>query len=300
MAFDLKKAVGQIAKQAPNMQQAQKGGGDYTPPAEGACLLRFIGYIEGGKHKSTYKGETKIKQKVKLIFEVHGKNYPVKELDDGTKLPTRITVTETLSLSEKAHFFKIFNSMRNGREEITHMAQMLGEGFRGKIFHNKGKEDKVFANLRNDNGYSITPPYSEDPETGEARKLKVPEAISQLRLFVWDLASKEMWDSLYIDGEYEEGKTKNVLQEWVLSAVDFKGSPLEQLLADAMPDEDDTDGTNEVDDSAGEYEDEVKEEVEKPKPTKPAAKAKAPAKKPAKPASDDPLDGIGEDDDIAY
>ena len=66
MAFDLKKAVGQIAKNAVNMQEAQKGGGDYTPPAEGACFLRFVAYIELGKQKSTYKGETKIKDKVRL------------------------------------------------------------------------------------------------------------------------------------------------------------------------------------------------------------------------------------------
>lgn len=292
MAFDLKKAVGQIAKNAPNMQEAQKGGGDYTPPPAGACSLRFVAYIELGKQKTTFKGETKIKDKVRLVFEVHGKNYPVKELDDGTKIPQRVTITETLSLSEKAHFFKIFNAMRNGREDITHMAQMLGEPFRGRIFHNEGKEGKVFANLRNEAGYSIAPPYVEDPETGESRKVKVPEALSELRLFVWDQPSKEMWDSLFIEGEYEEGKTKNVLQAAVLAAANYKGSPLEQLLAGAMPDDDDTDGTNEVDDSTGEYEEEVEET--KPVTKKPAAKA--PAKKPAKPASSDPLDGIGEDE----
>lgn len=304
MGFDLKKAVGQIAKNAPNMQEAQKGGGDYEPPAEGPCFLRFIGYIELGKQKSTFKGETKTKDKVRLIFEVHGKNYPPKKLDDGTLIPTRITVTETLSLSEKAHFFKIFNSMRNNRSEITHMAQMLGEGFLGRITHNTGKEDKVFANLRNDAGYSIRPPYREDPETGESTKLKVPDAISELRLFVWDQPSKEMWDSLFIDGEYEEGKSKNVIQNAVLAAANFKGSPLEQLLAGAMPDDGDPDDDPEVSDDPQEYDPEVNDpppDTPAPKATK-AAKpkaAKAPAKKADKPASADPLDGIG-DDDIPY
>ncbi len=169
MGFDLKKAVAGIAKNAPNMQEAQKGGGgEYTPPPAGACLLRFVAYIELGKQKSTYKGETKIKDKVRLVFEVHGKNYPVKELDDGTKIAQRITITETLSLSEKAHFFKIFNAMRNGREDITHMAQMLGEAFRGRIYHNVNG-DKTYANLRNESGYTIAPPYIEDAETGESR-----------------------------------------------------------------------------------------------------------------------------------
>jgi hypothetical protein len=306
MGFDLKKAVGQIAKNAPNMQEAQKGGGDYEPPAAGPCFLRFIGYIELGKQKSTYKGETKIKDKVRLIFEVHGKNYPPKKLDDGTLIPTRITITETLSLSEKAHFFKIFNSMRNNRSEITHMAQMLGEGFLGRITHNTGKEDKVYANLRNDAGYSIRPPYREDPETGESTKLKVPEAISELRLFVWDQPSKEMWDSLFIDGEYEEGKTKNVIQQTVLAAVNYKGSPLEQLLAGAMPDDDDPDGDEDTpdddpgeDDPSTDIEDQSPQQEPPKKPKAPAKPAPKPKPKPAKAASADPLDGIG-DDDIPY
>lgn len=304
MGFDLKKAVAGIAKNAPNMQEAQKGGGgDYTPPAAGACLLRFIGYIEVGKQKSVYKGETKIKDKVKLIFEVHGKNYPPKELDDGTVIVPRITITETLSLSEKAHFFKIFNAMRNGREDITHMAQMLGEPFRGRIYHNPGKDDKVFANLRNEAGYTIAPPYIEDAETGETRKVKVPDAVSELRLFVWDQPSKEMWDSLFIDGEYEEGKSKNVLQAAVLSAVNYKGSPLEQMLVGAMPDDDEADGTNEVDyddPDTGIEDQSTDQEAEPPKKpaakvaAKPAQKSKPPVKK-APPADDDPLAGIGEE-----
>src|SRR5690606_5501012 len=148
MTFDLKKALARVAKTGPNMQEAQKGGGDYTPPPAGACLLRFIGYVEVGKQKSTYKGQTKIKDKVQLIFELHGKNYPPRVTDDGEKIPHRIKITETLSLSEKANFFKLFNAMRNGREDITHMAQMLGEPFRGRVFHNEGKEGRVFANLR--------------------------------------------------------------------------------------------------------------------------------------------------------
>lgn len=299
MAFDLKKAVGQIAKNAVNMQEAQKGGGDYTPPAEGACFLRFIAYVELGKQKSTYKGETKIKDKVRLVFEVHGKNYPPKELEDGTLIPPRITITETLSLSEKAHFFKIFNSMRNNREDITHMAQMLGEGFLGRIYHNTGKEDKVYANLRNESGYTIKPPYREDPETGESKKLKVPEALSELRLFVWDQPSKEMWDSLFIDGEFEEGKTKNVLQAAVLAAANFKGSPLEQLLAGAMPDDNDDDPDEDDDPDAGIEDQSPQQETKPAKPAKPAKPTK-PAKAAAKSApSDDPLAGIG-DDDIPY
>jgi len=49
------------------------------------------------------------------------------------------------------------------------------------------------------------------------------------RLFLWRRPTKEAWDSLYIEGEYE-GKSKNRIQEQILAALDFQGSPLQQLL----------------------------------------------------------------------
>jgi hypothetical protein len=50
-----------------------------------------------------------------------------------------------------------------------------------------------------------------------------------------------MWDSLYIDGKYDDrkdektgvvtpGKSKNVFQEKIRGAVNFKGSPIAELL----------------------------------------------------------------------
>src|SRR5690606_40906612 len=139
-----------------------------------------------------------------------GKNYPPAETDNGP-VPARITVKETLSLSEKANFFKLFNAMRNGREDITHMAQMLGEGFIGRVYHStfQGRDGKeiTVARLRNDAGYSIRPPYSEDPETGASGKGRVPVAISPVRLLVWDLSDKSMWEGLVLVGEYDDGGT---------------------------------------------------------------------------------------------
>lgn len=308
MSFDLKKKLAEIAKKGPNQQEAQKGGGDYTPPPEGACFLRLVGYVEIGKHRSTWQGNVKIKDKVHLVFELSGKNYPPTETDNGP-VPARITVKETLSLSEKANFFKLFNAMRNGREDITHMAQMLGEGFIGRVYHStfQGRDGKevTIARLRNDAGYSIRPPYREDPETGESVKVRVPDAISQLRLFVWDLADKDMWDSLFIDGEYDDGRTKNVFQAAILEAENFEGSPIHQVLAgadgDDPEDEDAPEGPD--DDAAEEPEDPPADEA----PEAPAPKAKAAPKGKDKPKAapkpkagkPDPLAGIG-DDDIPY
>jgi len=299
MAFDLKKKLAEIAKKGTNQQEAQKGGGDYTPPPEGACFLRLVGYVEIGKHRSTWQGNVKIKDKVHLVFELSGKNYPPAETDNGP-VPARITVKETLSLSEKANFFKLFNAMRNGREDITHMAQMLGEGFIGRVYHStfQGRDGKeiTVARLRNDAGYSIRPPYREDPETGESVKVRVPDAISPLRLFVWDLADKDMWDSLFIDGEYDDGRTKNIFQAAILEAENFEGSPIHAILAGADgddPAEDTPEDTPDVPEGA----DHGDGPEGGPGP-KAAAKGKPKGKGRAA-AKADPLAGIG-DDDIPY
>ena len=55
---------------------------------------------------------------------------------------------------------------------------------------------------------------------------------------MWSNPTKETWDSLFIDGTTEiknadgtvENKSKNWVQETVLSATDYGGSALEQLL----------------------------------------------------------------------
>lgn len=322
MAFkNLKGLAAKIKEAGVNQAEAKAGGGgEYTPPAEGTAMLRFVGYVELGNQAHTYKGKTSYKPKVQLTFELHGKKWPYNELDDGTKVPQRITIKETQSQSQKAHFFKIFNAMRDGREEITHYTEMLGDAFCGRIVHDiaeaKGDlPERVFARLRDDNGYTIRGPWVEAPDDdGDIvkRKVKVPEALSELRCFVWDFADKEMWDSLYIDGEYEDtGKTKNVLQEMILNAENFAGSPIDALLAKGNGGKGKVKRKPEpVDDDealSGADEDEVEEEDETPptppkKSTKPAAakttekaaaktNRKAPAKKTkaAEPSDDDDL-----------
>lgn len=211
------------------MAQETKGGSSegYTPPPEGPVLLRFVEYVELGKRRSEYAGEVKVLDKVQMVFELHGPKY------NGE----RIRIVETWSLHDKANFKKLFLAMRNGDNSITHMAQMLGKPFKGRIFHSKftgrdGKE-KVSAKLRDANGYHITAPISEDPETGEVKVLNVPEAKSPLRLFLWDFADQAMWDSLYMDGVMPDGRSKNFIQNDIREAVNFPGSRIDRLLSGA-------------------------------------------------------------------
>lgn len=229
-----------------DMTQAQQGGGDYTPPPEGPCNLRLISYIELGKHAKTIKGVTKVTARVQLVFEVSGKRYPaVTNETTGEVMPVRITIEENLSLNEKANFFKLFTRM-NYAGKAKHMAQLVGQAFRGTVVHDKWKgkdgKERITAALRDASGYTVVPPRveDEDSETGY-RVVEVAPAISQYRVFLWDHADMDQWTGLFIDGQYPErkddkgvvtapAKSKNVIQNRIKLAVNFTGSPIHTLL----------------------------------------------------------------------
>lgn len=252
MTIDFKALGAKAVAEGADQTKAVAGGGDYEPPAAGPCLVRFIGYVEIGKQKTSYKGVPGVKEQVELIFELVGKRHPPREASDGTKIPHRISVTESYSLNEKANFFKLFQRM-NYRQDAQHIVQLLGEGFKAEVVHDvwKGKDGKerTTAVLRNASGYTIAPPRKEDEdsETGWV-DVAVPSAVSDLRCFLWQQADLNQWASLYIEGEYPErkddktgaviapAKSKNVFQNKIKSAVNFRGSPIELLLlADGKP-----------------------------------------------------------------
>lgn len=222
---------------------AKAGGGDYKPLASGPCRLRFVGYMELGKVTGEYQGKPKPKHRVWLLFEVSGPKHPPREFD-GVKYPNIITCKENLSLSDKANFFKLFTRM-NYAGKAQHMAQLLGEAYKGEIYHREWKgadgQPRIEAELRNKDGYSIQPPRVEDPETGDYIQLKVEPQMAPTRCLIWDYADKDQWASIFIDGEYaaktdKDGKvvapakSKNIYQAAAMQAENFEGSVLQQML----------------------------------------------------------------------
>lgn len=241
---DFASVIEQAATEGPNMNEAQ-GGGDFERelPAAGLARLRLISYIEIGVHKDGKPGQEKNKELVKLQFELSGPKHQPKKLDDGRLIPHVVTITLPLSLNEKANFYKLFKRM-NHTGEYRHMAQMLGHDFLGTVVHRdngkEGADKRTYANLRDDGGYTIRPPFVEDPETGESKRVTADPQITATKCFLWNYATKEMWDALFIDGKYDdvvkdgkvvrEGGSKNYWQNQIKGAINFADSPIGNLL----------------------------------------------------------------------
>lgn len=228
MAFDVSKYQALAAQQGPNMTEATEGG-DYTPPAEGMCRLRFVAYVEVGKHTSTFKGETKQADKVQLVFELSGPKHAPQDID-GEKVPYRIAIYENAGknygpLNEKANLYKLFKAM-NYDGTATHFAQLLGKDFLGTVVHSK-KGDKVYASLRSDAGYTVRKPFVEDAETGEVKRIVADAPVSPLRLFLWNMADLEQWSSLFITEQ------RNPFQKTIRQADNFVGSLIHTELLQA-------------------------------------------------------------------
>lgn len=241
MTLDIKALANEVAATGPNMNESQAAPARTLPP-EGMANLRFVGYVEVGKHEKPVAGQApKVEDMVHLVFELSGKNYPVREFE-GKKIAERVTIKVNKSLNEKAHFYKLFCRM-NYEGKATHMSQLLGNAYRGKIVHGVIKaNNNKYLTLRDDTGFTVGPPRAEvlDPESGETSfvTLNVAEPISDLRLFVWDAVPerlKLMWDNIKIEGkDFGEGDQKrsaNVFQELIKKAVNFGGSPIQQLIA---------------------------------------------------------------------
>lgn len=285
-----------------DLNEARGGGGDdYVPPAEGACRVRLVGYVELGTHTETSRQfGAKTKPRCELTFELSGPKHAPKNID-GTLYPHRIVIRESIGFHEKNGYIKLFKLL-NSTGTAKNFLQLLGQAFRASVVHRKytgsdGKE-RIAASLKNDQGYTFQPVTYEDPETNELRTIKVDEAITPLKLLLWDRPDLDQWDSIFIDGAYDDGGSKNKLQEKCVSAENFIGSALHTLLVEnerpipvpkpkaAKPGKDALDAAPETGDDNPAVGAEATEAPAKPAAAKPAAPkpaAKAPAAPPAAP-----------------
>lgn len=264
MTFDLNSIIDQAANESEDMSEASKGGGGATPPNAGTCIATLIGYIELGRRvKKGYKGAPDKKvRKARWIFELAGGTNPHTKSEDGTQtFAKRITVNTWLpepgkKPSDKSGFYKLFSAVNHAKDPAVKIpAQLLGKHVKVIVSQEKftpegGGDEITFGSIGNaQDGFRISPARVDvtDPETGmptgEFRLINAPEVVSSQRCFLWEYANQQMWDSLFIEGEYEAveaadgkaarpAKSKNVIQEEIMQALDWKGSKMQSILGD--------------------------------------------------------------------
>lgn len=262
--FDLDAIIEQAAEESVDLSEASKGGGGATPPAAGTCIATLIGYIELGRRvKKGYKGAPDKKvRKARWILELAGGTNPHTKSEDGeTTFAKRITVHTWLpepgkKPSDKSGFYKLFSALNHAKDDkIKIPAQLLGKHVKVIVSQESftpdgGGDEIVYGSIGNaQDGFRITPAQIDLTDeagmpTGQVKLIPAPAVISSQRCFLWEYANKQMWDSLYIEGEYEEvkdektgkvtrpAKSKNVIQEEIMQALDWEGSKMHSILVD--------------------------------------------------------------------
>lgn len=232
-----------------DMTETTAGGFEKRLLGEGTAIVQFTQYIDHGIQKQKpFKGQPKKPAKTaSLGFHILA---GIGTLPDGTKEPyvqdgklekirTRFDIA--LHQNEKAGAVKIFNAL-NYAKDATHFVQKLGSIYLLSIGIEKGKDGKEyntydFSQLQKPIANAMTGAMYEAGKDGVA-----DTPAEEYQLFLWDAPTKEQWDSIFIEGEYDkktkdangnevvEKKSKNFIQEKIRSATNFKGSPIDLLL----------------------------------------------------------------------
>ena len=208
-----------------DMTETGTGGFDKVILEAGDYNIRFTEYVEYGKRTPMYQGKPTGRPpvlNVRIGFIIYGPN--------GEEVRNR-SMMMGISNSEKAKF-KIFFDRLNAKGDVKHAAQKLGQAYRVEVTKEvSAKTQKEFNAI---NYATLKPLPKFDPETGAA--INVPEVKAEdVKLFLWANPTKETWDSLHIEGKNDKGESKNFIQEDILKAVDYAGSPLQALLEGGLP-----------------------------------------------------------------
>ena len=207
-----------IETQAVDMTETSSGGGGLMPA--GYAMGRVVTYIELGQHPQEFDGKPKDPApEFKLGFKLFG---GPDNCYDGRFISTFDTA---MSNNAKANCKKLFDRLNWGND-MKHFAQSLGRAYLVPITVAENKTTKKQSN-RIDIA-NILPPI--DPVSKQ--NYPIPEvALEDLRYFFFDKPTNETWAGLFVEGAYDDGKSKNKVQEKILTALNFPGSALEQMLS---------------------------------------------------------------------
>lgn len=207
---------------------------------EGYALGRLVELIEFGNQPQQYMGKAKDpKPEVQLGFALYGKKVDPTtrqvidawENEDGTPYIERM-YPMALDNFQKARAVAIF-SLLNWEGKAHNFWDLLGQAFLVKIIHKDEKKDGKPTGKKRSmiDPKGFLPPIN--PVDGSLVTVPVPED-KFYRIFSWDAPTMADWDALKIDGKddaTDEEKLKaNFVQNKIVSALNFPGSPLDQLL----------------------------------------------------------------------
>lgn len=234
---DISKIKALAAQQAATGRDVSvQGGGDFEAPAAGVTRLRFIEYIELGVHtKESRLYGPKTKPRAQFGFELSGPRHPPKVFE-GVEYPHIIRFEEVIGYTGKNAYSKLFAIMSADHPGAKNFAELLGNEYLGTVVHREweaGGKKRISAELKNANGYQIRSTTYEDQATGQPVTIAVDEPRSPLKVFLWDLADTEQWDDVFIDGTFDDGNTKNKVQEKIKAAENFVGSAIYEALIEA-------------------------------------------------------------------
>ena len=221
-----------------DMNEAVKGGQGSRLLPVGIAFAQLVEYVELGMHPQEFQGKAKDPAlEFSLGFALTGQcqtpnadgTFEKYTNEDGTPYIVR-PYSMALGRNEKSRAYKLFKAM-NYKGTAKSFGQMLGQKWMVNIVHGpKSKSDPTIVSRIDLE--SFRPAI--DPMSGQM--YPIPDAPdSMYRLFSWTKPTLAAWDSLFIEGMYEakDGKpaaSKNRVQETILSALDFEGSPLQALL----------------------------------------------------------------------
>lgn len=228
MAFNkdaLKNLAAANAEVSDDMNEVVAGGGGRSFPV-GYTLARLVQVVELGQHPQEFEGKAKDPaMEIFLAFELYDEGYCN---DDGTPYVMR-TFNIKISRNEKAGARKLFLKL-NHKNLYKTFGEMLDEVYLLSFKEvddkkNQGKKKVIWDRE------TILPPI--DPRS--KKPYIAPEGTPEnYKLFLWNNPTMECWESLKIEGTRtdDSGKvvSKNWIQEKILSAVDYEGSPLQALL----------------------------------------------------------------------
>lgn len=227
------------------------------PLVAGNVLLRLREYYELGLHPGSEK-HPKPAMKGKAVFECVTKKH-LEENAEGKQVPRTIEVYFNCGSTAKAGDRKLFSSMNVASGGVyKHFAEMIGKPFKATITNNvvkgeNGKADRTYSNLdagpRGATAYTFVPAMLADDEGELTVPIQVPAMYGVGKLFLWEMEGlsddqiKEMWEDIYIDGEWEakeaeDGKparparSKNVLQQKLMDNLAWEGSRTQGLVED--------------------------------------------------------------------